>query len=94
MSRERALWLVLVIIVVLVGGLLTRQYSLSRFTDACTPSTVVPGGLEQGRRAGEAFRPSLWRDRGLDLAVQAGLIFVAALGIAALLPSHAEDGEE
>jgi len=44
--------------------------------------------LPDGKDASEsaAFRQWLWERRSLDLAVQVGLIFVGALGIAALLP--------
>ena len=49
--------------------------------------------LERGREAVTAFRPWFWGNRALDLAVQAGLIFVGALGIAALLPRTGEDEE-
>jgi hypothetical protein len=36
--------------------------------------------------ATETFREWLWGTRSIDLAVQVGIIFVGALGIAALLP--------
>ena len=39
------------------------------------------------------FRLWFWEDRSLDLAVQAALILVGALGTAALLPSDREDRE-
>jgi hypothetical protein len=39
----------------------------------------------------DSFRGWLWQRRSLDLAVQTCLIFVGALGTAALLP---RDGEE
>jgi hypothetical protein len=35
----------------------------------------------------------MWQSRSLDLAVQVGLIFVGALGIAALLPRGREDDD-
>jgi len=38
------------------------------------------------QQGGETFREWLWGTRSLDLAVQVGIIFVGALGIAALLP--------
>ena len=40
-----------------------------------------------------AFRQWFWEARSLDLAVQVGLIFVGALGIAALLP-RGKEGDE
>ena len=41
----------------------------------------------------ESFRQWFWESRSLDLAAQVGLIFVGALGIAALLPREKEDKE-
>jgi len=38
-----------------------------------------------------SFRRWFWESRGLDLVVQAGLIFAGALGIAALLPRSKEE---
>lgn len=40
-----------------------------------------------------SFRRWFWESRGLDLAVQVALIFVGALGIAALLPRGKEETE-
>jgi hypothetical protein len=37
------------------------------------------------------FRTWFWENRPLDLAIQAVLIFAAALGILALLPQERED---
>jgi hypothetical protein len=42
---------------------------------------------------GQLFRQQLWITRGLDLIVQAWLVFAGALGIAALLPRAAEEEE-
>jgi hypothetical protein len=38
-----------------------------------------------------SFRQRFWEERSLDLAVQVGLIYVGALGLAALLPREEED---
>ena len=40
-----------------------------------------------------SFRQWFWESRSLDLAAQVGLIFVGALGIAALLPRGKEESE-
>jgi len=40
------------------------------------------------------FREWFWENRSLDLAVQISLIFVGALGIAALLPRERGKSEE
>ena len=37
-----------------------------------------------------SFQYWFWQERGPDLAVQAGLIFAGALGIAALLPGKGD----
>jgi len=47
-----------------------------------------------GDTPGASLRLWLWERRSLDLAVQVGLIFAGALGIAALLPRGKEDEEE
>jgi len=61
-----------------------------RFSDTSDSATTAQS-LETGP---ESFRPWFWESRTLDLAVQVGLIFVGALGIAALLPGgKEEDGE-
>ena len=75
MSREDLPWLGLALLL-LVGGWLVSQ----RLLDDAPPS--------QGTR--ETFREWLWGTRSLDLAVQVGIIFVGALGIAALLPRRTE----
>ena len=59
-------------------------------------------GLAIGRQTWITEAPSealearewFWEERGLDLAVQAALIFVGALGTAALLPSPHRRHEE
>lgn len=61
---------------------------------------LLYGGVLVGRglapvEAGhvEAIRTWLWQTRSLDLVVQACLVFVGALGAAALLPDE-RDGDE
>lgn len=39
-----------------------------------------------------AFRVWWWESRELDVAVQVGLVFAGALGIAALMPPEAKGG--
>jgi len=41
----------------------------------------------------DVFREWFWQSRGVDLAAQVGLIFVGALGIAALLPRDEPEEE-
>lgn len=65
------------VVVLLIVGLLIGQQFLAPPDDALVAS----------------FRQWFWESRGLDLAVQVGLIFVGALGIAALLPRGKEENE-
>ena len=92
MSRER-LGLVIVALAVLAAGSVLGHQALTRSGAAGSTSLPAPVDGERGGAASESFRPSFWGSRGLDVAVQVGLVFVAALGIAALLPSPGEDGE-
>jgi len=70
-----------------------------RLLQAMIVATLLLAGWMLGRHflpapANEAtaqFRLWFWEDRSLDLAVQAALILVGALGAAALLPSDRED---
>jgi hypothetical protein len=71
MNRENLPWLGLALLL-LVGG-----WFISQRTLASPPASV---------EARETFREWLWGARSLDLAVQVGIVFVGALGIAALLP--------
>jgi len=66
---------IVVVIVLLAGGLLLGRQFLAPPDDARVAS----------------FRQWFWESRSLDLAVQVGLTFVGALGIAALLPRSKED---
>ena len=61
--------------VLLIAGLLISRQFLAPPDDA----QIAP------------FRQWFWESRSLDLAAQVGLIFVGALGIAALLPRDKED---
>jgi hypothetical protein len=66
-----------VVVVLLIAGLLIGQQFMAPPDDARVDS----------------FRQWFWESRSLDLAVQVGLIFVGALGIAALLPKGKGDDE-
>ncbi|MDY6875372.1 MAG: hypothetical protein SWK90_04090 [Chloroflexota bacterium] len=66
-----------VVIVLLTASLLIGQHFLAPPEDA----QIAP------------FRQWFWESRSLDLAAQVGLIFVGALGIAALLPRGKEDNK-
>jgi len=66
-----------VLVLLLLAGLLVGRQFLPWFGDADVA----------------LFRQWFWESRGLDLAVQAGLILVGALGTAALLPRDKETGE-
>ena len=77
MSRERALQIGIVI-ALLVAGMLVGWYF-----------SVTPGDATS-TAAGNVFREWFWEQRSLDLLVQVTLIFVGALGVAAVLPKHEE----
>jgi len=77
MTRER-LRRVLLVILILAGGLI-----IGHWMDAI-PDTVIPEGPE-------TFRIWFWSHRSIDLAVQVGLIFAGALGVAAVLPPLREE---
>lgn len=75
MSRENLPWLGLAVLL-LIGGWFVSQRML-----VYLPADQAPI---------ETFREWLWGTRSMDLAVQVGIIFVGALGIAALLPRGSE----
>ena len=79
MSREDLPWLGLVLLL-LIGGWFVSQRTL-----AARPV---------GQETRETFREWLWGTRSLDLAVQVGIVFVGALGIAALLPRSTETSDD
>ena len=65
------------VVVLLIVGLLIGRQFLAPPDDA----QIAP------------FRQWFWESRSLDLLAQVGLIFVGALGIAALLPRDKEESE-
>lgn len=77
MNGEYVAWVGAVAVLLIVGLLIGQQF-LAPPDDA--------GDIA-------SFRQWFWESRSLDLAAQVGLIFVAALGIATLLPRNREDGE-
>ncbi len=84
LQHEHVAW-VGAVVALLVVGLLIGQQFLAPPDDAHIARGPEP---VEG-----SFRQWFWEGRGLDLAVQVGLIFASALGIAALLPRGREDDE-
>jgi len=84
MDREHVAW-VGVVVVLLIAGLLIGQQFMAPPDDARVGQRPEP---VEG-----SFRQWFWESRSLDLAAQVGLIFVGALGIAALLPKGKGDDE-
>ena len=85
MGHENLPWMGLAT-VLLLGGLVIGLW----FSDTSDGATIA-----QSPEAGlDSFRQWFWASRSLDLAVQVGLIFVGALGIAALLPGGKEEDRE
>lgn len=76
MSRDDLPWILLVI-VLLVASYMLGQRILGL-------ETIEPATEPAAERS--TFRLWFWEERGLDIAVQIGLLFVGTLGIAALLP--------
>ena len=75
MSRENLPWLVLALLLLAGGWYASQRLAVE---------------LPASRETTETFREWLWGTRSLDLAAQVGIIFVGALGIAALLPRGSE----
>lgn len=84
MNREHVAWAGAVV-VLLIAGLLIGQQFLAPPDDAHVARCPEP---VEG-----SFRQWFWESRSLDLLAQVGLIFVGALGIAALLPRDKEEDE-
>jgi hypothetical protein len=77
MKSER--WIgVLLVLLSLVSGLVIGRWL------GATPAYVIPEGPE-------TFRTWFWSHRSIDLAVQVGLMFAGALGVAAILPPPHEE---
>lgn len=77
MSRERALQVAVIAILLIAGLLVGAVFSVAPEDTASTAASNV-------------FREWFWEQRSLDLLVQVTLIFVGALGVAAMLPKHDE----
>ena len=77
MNRERVLQIG-VVTALLVAGMLVGWYFSVAPEDAASTA------------ASNVFREWFWEQRSLDLMVQVTLIFVGALGVAAVLPKHEE----
>jgi hypothetical protein len=67
-----------IIVVLLIAGVLVGWYFNVTPEDATSTA------------ASNVFREWFWEQRSLDLMVQVTLIFVGALGVAAVLPKHEE----
>lgn len=77
MSRERALQIGVIIILLITGMLVGWYFSVAPEDASATAASNI-------------FREGFWEQRSLDLLVQVTLIFVGALGVAAVLPKHDE----
>jgi hypothetical protein len=83
-SRSDIPWLVIVVLLLAAGLLIGRQFTASLSDQETEGPATAPE---------RTFRLLFWEDRGLDLAVQIGLILGGALSIAALLPGRRESSE-
>jgi hypothetical protein len=82
MTREQALGVVVLLLLLGGGFLIGRTLRPDRPTDMELQDFTVPH--DQG------FRDWFWERRTFDLMTQVGLIFAGALGIAAILPGRDE----
>jgi hypothetical protein len=88
-NSERAAWITAVIVLLIAGLLIGRQFM------------GMPGGAPAAQRSDpirgtsteDLFRQWFWESRGLDLVAQMGLIFAGALGIATLLPQGTDSAD-
>jgi len=88
-NSERAVWITAVIVLLIAGLLIGRQFlGMPGGAPAAQRSDPTRGTSAEG-----SFRPWFWESRGLDLVAQVGLIFAGALGIAALLPQGNEEAD-
>jgi hypothetical protein len=76
MKREYFVWIIVIVALLFTGWLIGKLTLAKSGTDTVN---------------GDAFRTWFWERRGLDLAVQVGLLFAGALGITALLPERDEE---
>jgi hypothetical protein len=76
-KSERIAGIILVLLTLGAGLIIGRWFG-------AIPEPIMPEGVE-------AFRIWFWSNRSIDLAVQVGLIFAGALGVAAVLPSPYEE---
>ncbi len=77
MNRERIRQIGVVAVLLITGMLVGWFFSVA-------PEDAAPAA------ASNVFREWFWEQRSLDLMVQVTLIFVGALGVAAVLPKHEE----
>ena len=82
MNREHVTWLGAVILLLITGLLIGRQFS---------PPADDADVMRRSDSSATPMRQWFWDNRSLDLLVQMGLIFAGALGIAALLPRGREE---
>lgn len=80
MKRNRVTWLLLLALVLLGGWYLGRGILHE-----------AGGGKPESADTPLDFRTWFWTQRSFDLAVQVGLIFAGALGVAAVLPRQQEE---
>ncbi|HOU11701.1 MAG TPA: hypothetical protein PKZ84_01170 [Anaerolineae bacterium] len=77
MSRERILQIGIVAALLVAGMLVGWVFKVAPEEATSTAASNV-------------FREWFWEQRSLDLLIQVTLIFVGALGVAAVLPKHEE----
>jgi predicted cobalt transporter CbtA len=93
MSREDLVWIVLALALLVISFVVGQRWAVPR-QEAATPEVelgAAPLQPEALDPQDASFRTRFWQGRSLDLAVQAALVLVGALSIAALLPRGREE---
>jgi flagellar basal body-associated protein FliL len=91
MSREDLVWIVLAVALLVVSFVVGRRWAVPQEEAAAVEAGAAPAQPGALGLQDESFRARFWRGRSLDLAVQAALVLVGALSIAALLPRGREE---
>jgi hypothetical protein len=89
MGREDLVWIVAAIALLIVGFLIGQRWAVPK--EEPLEADPVSSEAELLDARDDAFRARFWQGRSLDLAVQAALVLVGALSVAALLPRGRED---
>jgi hypothetical protein len=88
MSREDLVWILAAIALLVISFVAGQRWALPREE---ADMEAAPLQSEAPDLQDDSFRARFWQGRSLDVAVQAALVLVGALSIAALLPRGREE---